>query len=75
MANSNTFYPADETPTGNARHEFERARVASAKGSYDEANVPYIDYNLTIAGKQKPKKNPTQLSATLMMAATSMWAS
>ena len=24
------------------------------------ANVPYIDYNLTIAGKQKPKKNPTQ---------------
>ena len=55
-----TMYPADETPTPVPGVKFERARVASAKGSYDEANVPYIDYNLTIAGTQKPKRNPTQ---------------
>ena len=55
-----TMYPADETPTPMPGMKFERARVASAKGTYDEANVPYIDYNLTIAGTQKPKRNPTQ---------------
>jgi mannose-6-phosphate isomerase-like protein (cupin superfamily) len=55
-----TMYPADETPTPVPGTKFERARVASAKGTYDEANVPYIDYNLTIAGTQKPKRNPTQ---------------
>ena len=57
---AHVMYPADETPTPVPGVKYERARVASAKGSYDEANVPYIDYNLTIAGTQKPKKNPTQ---------------
>jgi mannose-6-phosphate isomerase-like protein (cupin superfamily) len=57
---AHTMYPADETPRPLPGVRYERARVASAKGSYDEANVPYIDYNLTIAGTQKPKKNPTQ---------------
>jgi len=60
MANSRTMYPADETPPPTPGIRFEKTRVADSKGSYDEANVPYIDYNLTIAGKQKPKKNPTQ---------------
>ena len=60
MANSQTMYPADETPPPTPGVRFEKTRVANSKGSYDEANVPYIDYNLTIAGKQKPKKNPTQ---------------
>ena len=60
MANSQTMYPADETPPPTPGIRFEKTRVADSKGSYDEANVPYIDYNLTIAGKQKPKKNPTQ---------------
>lgn len=60
MANSQTMYPADETPPPTPGIRFEKTRVASSKGSYDEANVPYIDYNLTIAGTQKPKKNPTQ---------------
>ena len=55
-----TMYPADETPAPVPGVKFERARVASAKGTYDEANVPYIDYSLTIAGTQKPKRNPTQ---------------
>ena len=54
------MYPADETPAPIPGVKYERARVAAAKGAYDEANVPYIDYNLTIAGTQKPKKNPTQ---------------
>jgi mannose-6-phosphate isomerase-like protein (cupin superfamily) len=54
------MYPADETPTPIPGIKYEKARVAAAKGTYDEANVPYIDYNLTIAGTQKPKRNPTQ---------------
>ncbi len=54
------MYPADETPTPLPGIKYERARVASAKGSYDDANVPYIDYNLTIAGTQKPKRNQNQ---------------
>lgn len=57
---AHTMYPADETPTPVAGVKYERARVAAAKGSYDDANVPYIDYNLTIAGTQKPKRNQNQ---------------
>jgi quercetin dioxygenase-like cupin family protein len=60
MANAQTMYPADETPPPTPGIRFEKTRVANSKGAYDEANVPYIDFNLTIAGKQKPKKNPTQ---------------
>ena len=60
MANSKTMYPIDETPTPMPGVKFERTSVASAKGAYDDANVPFIDYNQTIAGHPKPKKNPTQ---------------
>src|SRR5687767_8017597 len=60
MANAQTMYPIDQTPPPTPGIRFERTRVANSKGAYDEANVPYIDFNLTIAGKQKPKKNPTQ---------------
>jgi mannose-6-phosphate isomerase-like protein (cupin superfamily) len=57
---AHTMYPADETPTPVPGVRYERARVANAKGAYDEANVPYIDYNLTIAGTPKPKRNQNQ---------------
>jgi quercetin dioxygenase-like cupin family protein len=57
---AHAMFPADETPTPVPGVRYERARVAAAKGSYDDANVPYIDYNLTIAGQQKPKRNPNQ---------------
>jgi mannose-6-phosphate isomerase-like protein (cupin superfamily) len=57
---AHVMYPADETPTPVPGVRYEKAAVAVAKGAYDEANVPYIDYNLTIAGTQKPKRNPTQ---------------
>jgi mannose-6-phosphate isomerase-like protein (cupin superfamily) len=60
MANSHIMYPADETPTPMAGVKYERTRVANAKGAYDDANVPYIDYNLTIAGTPKPKRNQNQ---------------
>jgi quercetin dioxygenase-like cupin family protein len=60
MANSHTMYPIDETPVPIPGVKFERASVASAKGAYDEANVPFIDYNQTIAGHPKPKKNQNQ---------------
>ena len=45
-----------ETPPATPGIRWEKTRVANSKGAYDEANVPYIDFNLTIAGKQKPKK-------------------
>jgi mannose-6-phosphate isomerase-like protein (cupin superfamily) len=60
MANSSTMYPIDETPTPVPGVRFERTSVATAKGAYDEANVPFIDYNQTIAGHPKPKKNQDQ---------------
>ena len=60
MANSNRMYPIDETPTPMPGVKFERASVATAKGAYDDANVPFIDYNQTIAGHPKPKKNQDQ---------------
>ena len=60
MANSNTMYPIDETPTPVPGVKFVRARVANAKGAYDEANVPFIDYNETIAGNPRPKQNQNQ---------------
>lgn len=60
VANSNTMYPIDETPTPVFGMKYERAQVAIVKGSYDKANVPFIDYNLTIAGNPKPKQNQDQ---------------
>jgi mannose-6-phosphate isomerase-like protein (cupin superfamily) len=60
VANSNTMYPIDETPTPVPGVKYVRARVATVKGSYDKANVPFIDYNLTIAGNPKPKPNQDQ---------------
>jgi mannose-6-phosphate isomerase-like protein (cupin superfamily) len=60
IANSNTMYPIDETPTPVPGVKFVRARVANVKGSYDKANVPFIDYNETVAGNAKPKQNQNQ---------------
>jgi quercetin dioxygenase-like cupin family protein len=60
IANSNTMYPIDETPTPVPGMKFVRARVANVKGAYDKANVPFIDYNETIAGNPKPKQNQNQ---------------
>ena len=60
MANSHTMYPADETPPPTKGVKFIKARVANAKGAYDAANVPYIDYNQVMAGKPLTKRNPTQ---------------
>jgi mannose-6-phosphate isomerase-like protein (cupin superfamily) len=60
MANSHTMYPADETPAPERGVKYIKAAVAAAKGTYDTANVPYIDYNQVMAGKPLTKRNPTQ---------------
>jgi mannose-6-phosphate isomerase-like protein (cupin superfamily) len=60
VANSSTMYPIDQTPTPVPGVKYVRAQVATVKGSYDKANVPFIDYNLTIAGNPKPKQNQNQ---------------
>ena len=60
VANSDTMYPIDETPLPVAGVKYVRTQVATVKGSYDKANVPFIDYNETIAGNPKPKQNQDQ---------------
>jgi len=60
IANSKTMYPIDEAPTPVPGMKFVRSRVANVKGAYDKANVPFIDYNETIAGRAKPKQNQNQ---------------
>ena len=60
IANSTTMYPIDETPAPLPGVKFVRAAVASVKGAYDKANVPFIDYNETIAGNAKQKQNQNQ---------------
>ena len=61
MANSQTMYPADEKPSPAHGVKYERVSVANAKGTYDAANVPFIDYNIVMSGgkpKPKPKSEP-----------------
>ena len=61
MANAQTMYPSDEKPAPARGMKYERVSVARAKGTYDEANVPFIDYNLVMSGgKPKPKRNQNQ---------------
>jgi mannose-6-phosphate isomerase-like protein (cupin superfamily) len=60
VANADIMYPIDETPAPAPGTKYVRARVATVKGSYDKANVPFIDYNQRIAGNPKPKENQNQ---------------
>jgi mannose-6-phosphate isomerase-like protein (cupin superfamily) len=60
IANANTMYPIDETPAPAPGIKYVRTRVANIKGTYDKANVPFIDYNQVIAGHPTPKENPNQ---------------
>ena len=50
IANARTMYPIDETPAPVPGQKYIRTTVANVKGAYDKANVPFIDYNATIAG-------------------------
>jgi mannose-6-phosphate isomerase-like protein (cupin superfamily) len=55
------MYPSDEKPAPARGVKYERVSVANAKGTYDAANVPFIDYNLVMSGgKPKPKPNQNQ---------------
>jgi mannose-6-phosphate isomerase-like protein (cupin superfamily) len=54
------LYPVDETPTPIKGMKFIKVRDDPQKGAYDDANVPYIDYNLTIAGHAVTKRNQNQ---------------
>ena len=62
MANSydKAMYAADETPTPRPGVKYIKVRDDPQKGAYDDANVPYIDYNQVIAGHPVVKRNPTQ---------------
>jgi mannose-6-phosphate isomerase-like protein (cupin superfamily) len=62
MANSydKALYAADATPTPRPGVKYMKMRDDPQKGAYDDANVPYIDYNQTIAGHPVSKKNQNQ---------------
>jgi mannose-6-phosphate isomerase-like protein (cupin superfamily) len=60
IAGARTMYPIDETPEPVPGQKYVRTTVANVKGSYDKANVPFIDYNATIAGHPVPKENQDQ---------------
>ena len=62
MANSydKAMYAADETPTPRPGVKYIKFRDDPQKGAYDDANVPYIDYNQTIAGHPVTKRNQSQ---------------
>jgi mannose-6-phosphate isomerase-like protein (cupin superfamily) len=60
FANAHTMYPIDETPTPEHGVKFIQVRDDPQKGTYDDANVPFIDYNQTIAGHPVPKRNQNQ---------------
>jgi mannose-6-phosphate isomerase-like protein (cupin superfamily) len=62
MANSydKAMYAADETPTPRPGVKYAKYRDDPQKGAYDDANVPFIDYNQTIAGHAVQKRNQNQ---------------
>ena len=60
IARSAVGYPIDETPVPIPGQKYIKTTIADIKGSYDDANVPYIDYNATIGGHPVPKKNQNQ---------------
>jgi mannose-6-phosphate isomerase-like protein (cupin superfamily) len=62
MANSSSkvMYPIDETPTPLPGVKYIKVRDDAQKGAYDDANVPFIDYNQTIAGHPVQKRNQNQ---------------
>jgi quercetin dioxygenase-like cupin family protein len=59
-AHADVMYPIDETPVAVPGTQYIKTRVATVKGYYDKANVPFIDFNQTIAGHPVPKQNQDQ---------------
>jgi mannose-6-phosphate isomerase-like protein (cupin superfamily) len=51
IANATKMYPLDETPVPVPGKEFLPVRVQGAKGTYDDLNKPYFDFNDYVSGK------------------------
>ena len=62
MANSydKAMYALDQTPTPRPGVKYVKFRDDPQVGAYDDANVPFIDYNETIAGHPVQKRNQNQ---------------
>ena len=52
VANAQTMYPIDETPTPVDGFNFVKVRI-SGKGSYDQRNKPFLDFAQVVAGKER----------------------
>ena len=55
IANAQTMYPVDETPTPMPGFDFVKVRI-SGKGKYDQGNKPYIDMSAVVAGTEKQRR-------------------
>jgi mannose-6-phosphate isomerase-like protein (cupin superfamily) len=52
VANAQTMYPIDETPTPVEGFNFVKVRI-SGKGTYDQRNKPFQDFAQIVAGKER----------------------
>jgi mannose-6-phosphate isomerase-like protein (cupin superfamily) len=55
IARARKMYPVEERPMPAAGVEFVRARVAG-RGTYDNGNKPWVDFNAVVAGTDKTRQ-------------------
>ncbi len=55
IANAQTMYPVDETPSPLDGMKFLKVKI-DGRGKYDEHNKPYIDFNAVVAGTEKQRQ-------------------
>ena len=52
-ADSQTLYPIDETPAPIPGMEFVKVRPTATRGTYDDKNKPFLDFNAAVAANQR----------------------
>jgi len=55
IANARTMYPVDMTPPKIPGTEFVKVRIGG-KGTYDQGNKPYLDFNAMVEGTEKQRR-------------------
>ncbi len=55
VAGARTMYPAEDKPPVLDGYTFLKTKIAS-KGTYDQGNRPYIDFNEVAAGREKQRR-------------------
>ncbi|HSP69120.1 MAG TPA: cupin domain-containing protein, partial [Bryobacteraceae bacterium] len=55
IGGARTMYPIDEQPAAAKGFTFVKVRI-SGKGTYDQGNKPYIDFNAVVAGTENQRR-------------------